>query len=207
MTPEARTERIVLALCVAAFCIAMGLRESLNVWIGTGSAALVSVLLLRRLPNPPAIRKDDLSAAAIGAGVVVGVVMAIATWVLYPLSAELVPVVSTEVPKLYALLRQPPGPVWALPVLVLVVSTEEWVWRGLAIDNFSRAMGPGHAAVLSATIYVLPQVAFRSPLLVVVALLCGLVWGALRVWSKGLVAPLIAHLLWDLLVFVLFPVE
>jgi membrane protease YdiL (CAAX protease family) len=54
---------------------------------------------------------------------------------------------------------------------------------------------------------VLPQIAFRSPLLVVVALVCGLIWGALRVWTKGLVAPLLAHLLWNLLVFVLFPVE
>ena len=62
------------------------------------------------------------------------------------------------------------------------------------------------AVLLSAFIYVLPQIAFRSPLLVVVALLCGLVWGALRVWTKSLVAPLAAHLLWDLLVFVLFPV-
>ncbi len=46
-----------------------------------------------------------------------------------------------------------------------------------------------------------------APLLVIVALLCGLVWGALRVWTHGLLAPLIAHLTWDLLVFVLFPVE
>lgn len=207
MTPEARTERIVLALCVTAFCIAMGLRESLNVWIGTGSAALVSIALLRRLPNPPAIGREDLSGAAIGAGVVVGLLMAVATWVLYPFSIELVPVISTEVPKLYALLRQPPGPMWAFPVLVLVVTAEEWVWRGLAISNFSRSMSPSRAAVLSAMIYVLPQVAFRSPLLVVVALLCGLVWGGLRVWSNGLVAPLVAHLVWDLLVFVLFPVE
>jgi hypothetical protein len=56
-------------------------------------------------------------------------------------------------------------------------------------------------------LYVLPQIAFRSPLLVIVALSCGLVWGALRVRTRGLLAPLVAHLTWDLLVFVLFPVE
>jgi membrane protease YdiL (CAAX protease family) len=43
-------------------------------------------------------------------------------------------------------------------------------------------------------------------LLVAVALACGLVWGGLRVYTRGIAAPLIAHLVWDLLVFVLFPV-
>ena len=207
MTSVGRLEGIVLTLCVGAFCVAMGLRESLNIWIGTGSAALLSIVLLRRLPSPPTIHPEDLSMVNVGAGLFVGALMAAATWILYPISAELVPLISTEVPKLYALLRQPPGPVWAFPVLVLVVSAEEWIWRGLAIDTFSRSVSPGRAALLSAFVYVLPQVAFRSPLLMVVALACGLVWGGLRVWSRGLVAPLVAHLVWDLLVFVLFPVE
>jgi membrane protease YdiL (CAAX protease family) len=203
----ARIERVVLALCIAAFCVAMGLRESLNIWVGTGAAAVVSFFLLRRLPNPPTIRAEEVTRSSVMAGLAVGTVMAIATWTLYPPSAELVPAISSEVPKLYALLRQPPGPLWAFPVLVLVVAAEEWVWRGLAIRIFLRRMGPAAAVVVAAVIYVLPQVAFRSPLLVVVAFLCGLVWGALRVWTRGLAAPLIAHLLWDLLVFVLFPVE
>lgn len=201
-----RMESVVLALCVAAFCVAMGLRENLNIWLGTGAAATISMLLLRRLPDRPRIRGGDVSGPSVAAGLLVGAAMALATWTLYPLSVELVPAISVEVPKLYALLRQPPGPVWAFPVLVLVVVAEEWVWRGLAIELFSRSMGPGRAVVLAASIYVLPQVAFRSPLLVVVALACGLIWGALRVWTKGLLAPLVAHLLWDLLVFVLFPV-
>lgn len=200
-------ERVVLALCVTAFCVAMGLRESLNVWIGTGAAATISLLLLRRLPNPPAIRKADVTRSSVGAGLAVGVLMAVAVWTVYPISVQLVPAISSEVPKLYALLREPPGPVWAFPVLVLVVTAEEWVWRGLAIDVFSKWVGPARAVVLAALIYVLPQIAFRSPLLVIVALLCGLIWGALRVWTRGLAAPLIAHVLWDLLVFVLFPVE
>lgn len=202
-----RMERVTLALCVTSFCVAMGLREHLNIWVGTGAAATASLLLLRRLPSPPGISRVELTRSSLGAGLLAGVLMAVATWTVYPLSAELVPAIAVEVPKLYSLLRQPPGPVWAFPVLVLVVAAEEWVWRGLAIGLFSGWTTPGRAVLLSASIYVLPQVAFRSPLLVCVAFGCGLIWGALRVWSKGLVAPLLAHLVWDLLVFVLFPVE
>jgi len=200
-------EGTVLALCIAAFCLAMGLREVLNIWIGTGSAAVISILLLRRVSSPPSLQaNEDLVRSGI-AGLLVGLVMSIVTWVLYPISVDFIPAIGVEVPKLYGLLRQFPGPVWAFPVLVLVVGAEELVWRGLAIDLFSKSFGASGAVLFASLLYVLPQIAFRSPLLVVVALTCGLVWGALRVRTHGLLAPLVAHLTWDLLVFVLFPVE
>ena len=185
----------------------MGLREVLNIWIGTGSAAVISILLLRRLSSPPSLQASDDLARSGMTGLLVGLVMSIATWVLYPISIDLVPAIGAEVPKLYGLLRQFPGPVWAFPVLALVVGAEELVWRGLAIDLFSKSFGPLGAVLLASLVYVLPQIAFRSPLLAIVALSCGLVWGALRVRTHGLLAPLVAHLTWDLLVFVLFPVE
>jgi membrane protease YdiL (CAAX protease family) len=187
--------------------LAMGLREVLNIWIGTGSAAVISILLLRRLSSPPTLQTNEDPVRSGITGLLVGLVMSMATWVLYPISIDFVPAIGVEVTKLYGLLRQIPGPVWAFPVLVLVVGAEELVWRGLAIDLFSKSLGASGAVLLASLVYVLPQIAFRSPLLVIVALLCGLVWGALRVWTHGLLAPLIAHLTWDLLVFVLFPVE
>lgn len=133
--------------------------------------------------------------------------MSVATWCLYPLSVEAVPAIQAEVQGLYALLRQPPGPVWAFPVLVIVVAAEEAIWRGVGIDILRKVTGPWQSVVISALLYVLPQVALRSPLLVLVALLCGMVWGMLRVRTSSLIAPLVAHLVWDLLVFVMFPVE
>jgi len=207
VTGPTRVESTVLALCIAAFCLAMGLREVLNIWIGTGSAAVISILLLRRLSSPPSLQASDDLVRSGMTGLLVGLVMSIATWGLYPISVDFVPAIGVEVPKLYGLLRQFPGPVWAFPVLVLVVAAEELVWRGLAIDLFSKSLGRSGAVFLASLVYVLPQIAFRSPLLVIVALSCGLVWGGLRVRTGGLLAPLVAHLTWDLLVFVLFPVE
>lgn len=201
------TEIRVLALCITAFCLAMGLRGVLNIWIGTGAAALVSVLLLRRLADDIPARWFPTSVSATIAGIAIGLSMAVGTWLLFPVSAQVVPAIGVEVPKLYELLRQPPGPVWAFPILFFVVLAEELVWRGLAIDVFERSGGPARAVLLASLVYVLPQIAFRSPLLVVIALVCGAIWGTLRVTTNGLTAPLIAHLTWDILVFVLFPVS
>lgn len=207
MQRVSRTEAVALAACVAAFCVAMGLREVLNIWIGTGAAALASILVLW-LGARPAVRSNlkPPTAASLIAGLAVGLVMSLATWWLYPVSVSVFPPIQTEVETLYALLRQAPGPVRALPLLFLVVAAEELVWRGVAIDLFSKSFGPWRAMLFSALLYVLPQLALRSPLLIIVAFLCGLLWGSLRVRTRGLAAPLIAHLVWDILVFVMYPV-
>lgn len=206
MTKPVRSAVGILSLCVLAFCLAMGFAERLNVWIGTGGAAAVALVLLRWAPGVEGRDAWNATRRNVLLGVGTGLLMAVATWVLYPLSTDLIPEIETEVTKLYALLRQTPGPIAAFPVLVLVVLAEERVWRGLAIDVFARSRPGAQAAVLAAIVYTFPQIAFRSPLLVAVALACGLVWGGLRVYTRGLAAPLLAHLLWDVLVFVLFPV-
>jgi membrane protease YdiL (CAAX protease family) len=41
----------------------------------------------------------------------------------------------------------------------------------------------------------------------VVALSCGVAWGALRVASASLVPTLLAHLMWDLLVLLWLPLD
>ena len=71
---------------------------------------------------------------------------------------------------------------------------------------FSRYANRSGAVLLAALLYTLPQIAFRSPLLVFVAFLCGVVWGVLRARTDWLTASLLAHLIWDILVLVLFPV-
>ena len=197
----------LLLSCVVAFCVAMGLRGELNLWIGTGVAASMSLGLLWSF-SPTTFRSNLrlLSFRFLMAGVIVGLAMSVATWLLYPLAVSIVPAVGVEVRSLYALLREPPGPLKALPVLILVVAAEEFVWRALAIDLFTGVLGARRAVVISALAYTLPQFALQSPLLVLVALLCGLAWGALRVATGGLAAPFAAHLVWDLLVFVAFPV-
>ena len=207
MARSGRDSAVVLAACVSAFCVAMGLRAELNVWIGTGAAAALSMVLLW-IGARPSVRSilGENPRLGIALGLVVGTAMSLATWGLYPFAVGVLPVVQGEVETLYGLLRQTPGPVRAFPLLLVVVAAEELVWRGLAIDLFTPVLGPWRAALMAALLYVLPQIAFRSPLLIIVALLCGLVWGALRVRTGGLMAPFVAHVVWDLLVFIVYPV-
>ena len=90
--------------------------------------------------------------------------MSVATWWLYPIAAGLFPVIADEVHVLYSLLREPPGPVNALPLLIFVIVAEELVWRGLAVDPLTKRVGSGWAVALASALYVIPQIAMRSPL-------------------------------------------
>ncbi len=198
---------LTLGACIATFGLGMALRQSFGIWLGTASAALLCIAIMAAAdPSSRTRLVRAWSVPACFAGLAVGMGMALATWLLYPLSTRIIPGLEGEVTALYGLLRQPPGPVRALPLLVLVVATEELLWRGLALDLFLRRLRPGSAILAAAALSVLPQLALQSTLLPVVGFACASIWGWLRVQYNGLAAPLLAHLLWDILVFVLFPV-
>ena len=64
--------------------------------------------------------------------------------------------------------------------------------------------GAGAAAVL---LYAIPQMIGGSWLLVLLAVGCGAVWTAMRIGTRSLWAPWLCHLGWDLLVFIVHPLE
>ncbi len=70
-----------------------------------------------------------------------------------------------------------------------------------------RRLGPWRGVILAALAYALAHAPLGSPVLVVVALSCGVVWGALRAASASLVPSLLAHLVWDILVLLWLPLD
>ena len=191
--------RHVLALLLAslAFAAALAGRGSVSIWLGTGAAAVASLAVaawadggrLRELLRP--------RGAAVAAGLASGLLLAAATHLAYGLAVLRVPVLRPLVAALYGELRAAPGPLAAVPVLVIVVLAEELVWRGLAVDVLAAArLGPLAQVAGATLLYVAPLAASGSAVLVLVGASCGAVWGALRVATGGLATPLLSHLVW-----------
>ena len=88
-----------------------------------------------------------------------------------------------------------------------VILGEELVWRGVVQAALVRRLGPWRGVTLAAVAYALAHAPLGSPVLVVVAFLCGLAWGALRATTSSLVPTLVAHLVWDLLVLLWLPLD
>jgi membrane protease YdiL (CAAX protease family) len=203
-------ERAVLLLVVvatAALSLVLATQQSFNVWLTTGSVAAAGLLLALWLGGA---RIRDLlhpTSRSVLLGLVVGGASVAVTSLGYRIGVDLFPSLEPSVSGLYASLEDWPGPVLAAPVLLLIVAFEECVWRGLLIDvlQHSRTRGATLVVSIAALAYAVPQLLGAPLLLWAVALGCGLIWGALRVASGGLVAPLLAHALWGACIFIVTP--
>ena len=153
------------------------------------------------------------SRASVTVGLFAGAVMTLATYLAYAPLAAAFPEVRQGTAELYRLLNLWGHTDLARASLVAVVAvSEEVVFRG-AILTLPDGGGLGIAAsrrglgaVLGlAGAYAAATATLGSPLLVVCALLCGALWGFLRVATRSAVAPILAHLVWDLAVLSFWP--
>lgn len=198
---------LVVAASTLVMSLALILRHEVNVWLSTGLAALFTLGACLYVYGAELKRFAVPHGREIYLGLACGLLMAGLTHLIYPLGQAILPDLSNWVEPLYGNLRQPPGPYLALPVLLLVVVAEECVWRGLLIDLLQRRYASLQVVLLGTAFYAIPHLFSGSWLLLGVVLICGVVWSSLRLLTGSLVVPLLTHLVWDLLVFIMFPLE
>ena len=94
------------------------------------------------------------------------------------------------------------------PLLLLVIGpAEEIFWRGFVQRQLSLKLNPTWAFVLTTAIYALVHIWALNFMLVVAAAVVGGVWGLLyRLWPKSLWTLIVSHAVWDVVVFLIFPI-
>ena len=193
VTPISRRHRWRLLLVVSGATLAMAFallaKDTLNVWLTTAliSAYALTTGFLVHGANLWRLCRLTGRSATLGMGT--GLLMAALTKMIYPVGSAWLPQISVEVADLYTYLAQPPGIVMALPILLLVVIAEECVWRGLLIDALPSMDSVNTVIFWSAVVYGLPHLMSGSLILFGVALVCGTIWGALRLSTGSIVAP------------------
>ena len=187
-----------------AWIAGAALAASLGLWSGMGTTAVVvcvAVLatrwqalreMLRPRPRPILI------------GLASGLLLALATHLSYgPLSA-LAPFVKAGTAQLYLETASRPRLTFGL-LLVPIAIAEEVVWRGAVQTALSARFGTAAAVLVGAALYAVCHAPIGAPVLMIAALGCGLVWGSLRATTAGLVAPILAHVLWDEILLFIAP--
>jgi membrane protease YdiL (CAAX protease family) len=199
------TTSLALA-CIVVWLAAAASTRLLGIWLAIGGAAVGLGGAVFVLDHAAARRSLQPSTrlALVGAGA--GCLMAAATYLLYPVLARLSPLIASDTARLYASFRALPPVVASLALLPVIVG-EELIWRGVVQTELVRRLGPSTGVILAALAYALAHAPLGSPLLVAVALLCGTVWGTLRAASGSLVPSLLAHLVWDVVVFLGLPLD
>ncbi len=138
-------------------------------------------------------------------GCILGLGLAVISWLVAPVIIGLIPTFDSDLKHLYATLNRPPGPYKALPILLVTAAVEELIWRGEWVAWLQKRL-PVAATVAIATVsYALPIAASQSLLLFGFAAGLGLILTLQRIVVGTWLAPMLAHLIWALLVLVVRP--
>lgn len=192
--------------CIAVWLVASASAGALGIWLALGGASVALGIAIFVLDRAAALKLLRPNARLVLVGMAAGCSMAAASYLLYPMFARLLPFIPTDTARLYASFRAPP-PIVASLALMPVILGEELVWRGVVQTALERRLGPWRGVTLAAIAYALAHAPLGSPVLVVVALSCGIAWGALRAASASLVPSLLAHLVWDIMVLLWLPLD
>ena len=84
---------------------------------------------------------------------------------------------------------------------------EEIYWHGLVQRLFSERFGSMAGVLLTAAIYSLVHIFALNLMLLVAAAVCGLFWGWLYQREQSLIPVILSHSIWDVLIFVIFPLN
>lgn len=199
MTAEALAVLVALVVAAAAWAfLFLPTRDGIwtRTWLAAGASIATAVVVLLALGRLGDV-VGPLDPVELAVGLAAGAAWLTATHVGYRVLARLFPSLGHQVRDLYRLregdasTRELIGPVVAMGV------AEEVLFRGVLHGIGGFALGlVAYAAV---------QAFERKWALVVAALLGGAVWGALFEWRGGLLAPVVAHVVWTGVLTFLWP--
>jgi len=94
----------------------------------------------------------------------------------------------------------------SLLIIFPIAFGEEIFWRGFLQKNLSNIIGKWKALFVTVFFYSMVHVFSLNPILMLAALVCGGFWGVLYLYTKDIKIVLISHIIWDLIIFVIFPI-
>lgn len=214
MTGPSSTFRLsLLAAAVATWlaCFAISIRLATWTPFALAGAALATVSLARDA-DARALLRPSYRDAGIGLGA--GLLMVVLTHAAHALVASLLPEVRAATARLFGLLHAGDVPLLLRASLIAIIAaSEEVVFRGTVAGARARSELRLHSltrhdalrVVALAAVYAAAMLTAGSLLLVACAFACGAAWGTLRVTTGSLAAPIVAHVVWDLGVLLVWP--
>lgn len=174
-------------------------------WAMTGSATVLS--LLATAFRPGWWRNVHFTVTDIMLGIAIAVALWGLFWVGDKLSQLMFDFARPQVDTIYSM-KDGESP-WLLTALMLFLigPAEEIFWRGYVQQSFSERWNPNIGFVVTTLIYALVHVGSLNFMLTMAALVAGAAWGLLyRLFPRRFAAIILSHALWDVAVFIWFPI-
>ncbi|CAG9620574.1 CPBP family intramembrane glutamic endopeptidase [Sutcliffiella rhizosphaerae] len=165
--------------------------------------SIISIILLGKQKVNLSV---SLTTSLIVWGVVSGTVL-YAFFLLTYVSIKIIPFPLTSyIWDLYSIVG--PTSWWHYAVLILIIIPgEEIFWRGYILKQFTIKFGAWFSVLTAAILYAIAHVWTGNIMLMAAALFAGLVWGILYQWKKSLVLIIVSHLVFDLWLLGILPLN
>ena len=118
----------------------------------------------------------------------------------------ILPFANSQIESIYSVKSQSDAVRIGLLLFFWIGPAEEIFWRGFIQRRLSEKFNPEVGYVLALAVYTAIHIWSFNFMLVTASLVCGVVWGFLYYRYKSIWPGLISHAVWDVLIFVLFPV-
>ena len=174
-------------------------------WMMTASACTLS--LMATFFNPGWWKGVRIDVSNIVWGILIAVILWSVFWVGDKLSQILFDFARPQVDTIYGM-KDGESP-WLLTFLMLFLigPAEEIFWRGYIQKTFSHYWNPNVGFLVTTFIYAIGHAGSCNFMLTMAAMVAGFVWGILyRFFPEKFAAIIISHALWDVAVFIWFPI-
>jgi membrane protease YdiL (CAAX protease family) len=143
--------------------------------------------------------------------ILLGIAIAVALWSVFwigdKLSQLMFNFARPQVDIIYGMKDGESPLLLTLLMLFLIGPAEEIFWRGYIQKSFSQYWNPNVGMVVTTAIYSLVHAGSCNFMLTMAALVAGLAWGVMyRFFPEKFGAIIISHALWDVAVFIWFPI-
>jgi membrane protease YdiL (CAAX protease family) len=143
--------------------------------------------------------------------IIIGVVSAAGLYLIFYIgniiSGYLFPFKDAQILSVYSNRSQGNLVLIGILLLFIIGPGEEIYWRGFIQKKVSEKFGENKGYIIAALLYAGAHITTGNFMLIIAALVCGLYWGWLYKKEKSIVPIIISHALWDLTIFVLFPIK
>ena len=199
---------ILYILLAAVLWFVMFVLKPFNFWaMMVFSTSLLSVISY--ISNKDQFKKEyfNLKEIGIGVGSAVLLYFVFFTGKIILDNMGIIPNHGQNISSVYANKGVIPG--WLVGMLLFfpIGFGEEYFWRGYLQRYFQGRFGKWAALALTVFFYTAVHIPAMNPVLLLAAFLVGIYWGLIFIWRGNIVAALISHMVWDPLIFIVFPLN
>jgi len=182
-------------------------KSLINFWIGmtsfSASLALTSLVLAR----DKTAEIFEFKRSYIWIGIISAAILYLIFFIGDMAVRSLFDFAKVEIENIYSTKSQASTIKIGFLLLFVIAPAEEIFWRGFVQRRYSERWGKWRGLLLAVTLYSLVHIWSFNLMLIAAAMAAGIFWSLLYLKYNSIVPGIISHAVWDLFIFVIYPIK